>query len=88
MLKIDEWFHPDGFPISVERRDPQEHFEPLLKNLLMPANALRLIARGLSNAVARGEAPPPTPADIRAALQADIEEAEVAELMRLLGRGL
>ncbi len=28
VLKIDEWFHPDGFPISVERRDPQEHFEP------------------------------------------------------------
>jgi AraC-like DNA-binding protein len=28
ILKIDEWFHPDGFPISVERRDPQEHFEP------------------------------------------------------------
>ncbi|RYD18247.1 MAG: AraC family transcriptional regulator, partial [Verrucomicrobiaceae bacterium] len=27
VLKIDEWFHPDGFPISVERRDPQEHFE-------------------------------------------------------------
>ena len=66
----------------------QEHFEPLLKNPLMPVNALRLIARGLSNAVARGEAPPPTPADIRAALQADIEEAEVAELMSILGRGL
>jgi AraC family L-rhamnose operon transcriptional activator RhaR/AraC family L-rhamnose operon regulatory protein RhaS len=28
ILKIDEWFHPDGFPISVERREPQEHFEP------------------------------------------------------------
>ncbi len=28
VLKIDEWFHPDGFPISVERREPQEHFEP------------------------------------------------------------
>ena len=28
VLKIDEWFHPDGFPISVERRDPQEDFEP------------------------------------------------------------
>lgn len=27
VLKIDEWFHPDGFPISVERRDPQELFE-------------------------------------------------------------
>ena len=27
ILKIDEWFHPDGFPISVERREPQEHFE-------------------------------------------------------------
>ncbi len=26
VLKIDEWFHPDGFPISVERRDPQEDF--------------------------------------------------------------
>ncbi len=28
VLKIDEWFHPDGFPISVERREPQEHFGP------------------------------------------------------------
>lgn len=28
VLKIDEWFHPDGFPISVERREPQEYFEP------------------------------------------------------------
>lgn len=28
ILKIDDWFHPDGFPISVERREPQEHFEP------------------------------------------------------------
>ena len=28
VLKIDEWFHPDGFPISIERREPQEEFEP------------------------------------------------------------
>jgi AraC-like DNA-binding protein/mannose-6-phosphate isomerase-like protein (cupin superfamily) len=28
VLKIDEWFHSDGFPISIERRDPQEDFEP------------------------------------------------------------
>jgi hypothetical protein len=28
VLKIDDWFHPDGFPISVERREPQELFEP------------------------------------------------------------
>ncbi|NJR41405.1 MAG: helix-turn-helix domain-containing protein [Akkermansiaceae bacterium] len=28
ILKIDDWFHPDGFPISVERREPQEVFEP------------------------------------------------------------
>lgn len=28
VLKIDEWFHPDGFPISIERREPQEAFEP------------------------------------------------------------
>ncbi len=28
ILKINEWFHPDGFPISVERREPQEAFEP------------------------------------------------------------
>jgi AraC-like DNA-binding protein len=28
VLKINEWFHPDGFPISVERREPQELFEP------------------------------------------------------------
>jgi AraC-like DNA-binding protein len=27
VLKIDEWFHPDGFPISVERREPQQLFE-------------------------------------------------------------
>ncbi|MEO5913279.1 MAG: helix-turn-helix domain-containing protein [Luteolibacter sp.] len=27
ILKIDDWFHPDGFPISVERREPQELFE-------------------------------------------------------------
>jgi AraC-like DNA-binding protein len=26
VLKIDDWFHPDGFPISVERREPQEEF--------------------------------------------------------------
>jgi AraC family L-rhamnose operon transcriptional activator RhaR/AraC family L-rhamnose operon regulatory protein RhaS len=25
LLKKD-WFHPDGFPISLERRDPQEPF--------------------------------------------------------------
>jgi AraC-like DNA-binding protein len=28
ILKINDWFHPDGFPISVERREPQELFEP------------------------------------------------------------
>jgi AraC-like DNA-binding protein len=28
ILKIEDWFHPDGFPISVERRDPQGAFEP------------------------------------------------------------
>lgn len=28
ILRIDEWFHPDGFPISIERREPQEDFEP------------------------------------------------------------
>jgi AraC-like DNA-binding protein/mannose-6-phosphate isomerase-like protein (cupin superfamily) len=28
VLKIDEWFHADGFPISIERREPQEEFEP------------------------------------------------------------
>jgi AraC-like DNA-binding protein/mannose-6-phosphate isomerase-like protein (cupin superfamily) len=28
ILKINEWFHPDGFPISIERREPQEEFEP------------------------------------------------------------
>lgn len=28
ILRIDEWFHPDGFPISIERREPQEEFEP------------------------------------------------------------
>lgn len=28
ILKINEWFHPDGFPISIERREPQEDFEP------------------------------------------------------------
>lgn len=26
ILRIDEWFHPDGFPISIERREPQEEF--------------------------------------------------------------
>ncbi|EMB15148.1 helix-turn-helix domain-containing protein [Rhodopirellula europaea] len=25
-LKKEDWFHPDGFPIVVERRDPQEPF--------------------------------------------------------------
>lgn len=28
ILRIDDWFHTDGFPISVERREPQEVFEP------------------------------------------------------------
>ncbi len=28
ILKVHDWFHPDGFPISVERREPQESFEP------------------------------------------------------------
>lgn len=26
ILKKEDWFHEDGFPISVERRDPQEPF--------------------------------------------------------------
>ena len=26
ILKTEEWFHRDGFPITVERRDPQEPF--------------------------------------------------------------
>ncbi len=26
ILKTEEWFHADGFPITVERRDPQEPF--------------------------------------------------------------
>jgi hypothetical protein len=25
-LKTQDWFHPDGFPIALERRDPQEPF--------------------------------------------------------------
>ena len=28
ILKVNEWFHPDGFPISIERREPQEAFGP------------------------------------------------------------
>ncbi len=28
VLKKKDWFHPDGFPIAVERRDPQEPFGP------------------------------------------------------------
>ncbi len=28
ILRNDDWFHPDGFPISIERREPQEDFEP------------------------------------------------------------
>lgn len=28
VLKIEDWFHPDGFPISVERREPQQAFDP------------------------------------------------------------
>jgi AraC-like DNA-binding protein len=28
ILKIDDWFHPDGFPISIERREPQGEFDP------------------------------------------------------------
>jgi AraC family L-rhamnose operon transcriptional activator RhaR/AraC family L-rhamnose operon regulatory protein RhaS len=27
-LKTSEWFHPDGFPIAVERRNPQVPFGP------------------------------------------------------------
>lgn len=26
VLKTEDWFHADGFPISVQRRDPQEPF--------------------------------------------------------------
>src|ERR1039458_6073046 len=26
ILKRKDWFHPDGFPIAVQRRDPQEPF--------------------------------------------------------------
>ena len=25
-LKTEDWFHADGFPVAVERRDPQEPF--------------------------------------------------------------
>lgn len=28
VLKNEDWFHPDGFPISVERREPQQAFDP------------------------------------------------------------
>jgi len=28
ILKIRDWFHPDGFPISIERREPQGAFDP------------------------------------------------------------
>jgi len=28
ILRVDEWFHPDGFPITVERREPQVQFGP------------------------------------------------------------
>ena len=27
ILTIEDWFHPDGFPISIERREPQPAFE-------------------------------------------------------------
>jgi hypothetical protein len=26
ILKRKDWFQPDGFPVAVERRDPQEPF--------------------------------------------------------------
>jgi AraC-like DNA-binding protein len=28
VLRNHDWFHPDGFPITVERREPQEEFGP------------------------------------------------------------
>jgi hypothetical protein len=28
ILKSADWFHADGFPIAVERREPQEPFLP------------------------------------------------------------
>ncbi len=28
MLRTSDWFSPDGFPLAVERRDPQEPFGP------------------------------------------------------------
>lgn len=28
ILKIRDWFHPDGFPVSVEKREPQGAFGP------------------------------------------------------------
>jgi AraC-like DNA-binding protein len=28
ILRAKDWFHPDGFPLAVERRDPQEPFGP------------------------------------------------------------
>lgn len=28
MLRKEDWFHPDGFPLAVERRDPQGPFGP------------------------------------------------------------
>ena len=27
-LRTSDWFHPDGFPIAIERREPQEAFGP------------------------------------------------------------
>jgi AraC-like DNA-binding protein len=27
ILRAKDWFHPDGFPLAVERREPQERFE-------------------------------------------------------------
>ncbi len=59
-LKTQEWFHKDGFPIAVERRDPQPQFGPHNHEF----SEIVLITRGRGVHVAGQESWPLTAGDV------------------------
>lgn len=62
---------------------PQEDVAHLLVDPLMPNDTVRVIMRGLSKEMATGHVPMPSLADIREAIQQDLQRQQVLEAMGL-----
>src|SRR4051794_8728002 len=59
-LRARDWFHADGFPLAVERRDPQEPFGPHAHEF----SELVVITHGHGFHVVRGDRWPLSAGDV------------------------